>query len=355
MIAFYEPAQRHLEGRRRWRRERTSERHEPQRRAPGHRAGLVPDGTKIAYVARIDHQSPNTAHVHVMNPDGSGQTPLSSTLGGTGPQWSPDAAKIAYTESNTCSPTCLIQIHTVNPDGSGDQVVTSGDWTRPHWSPDGTKFVVQRGQAIGTMNVDGTGTVVISPNPGWGQQQPDWQPVFATGYPRPKGASPVRVPLVPAIQGVSRHRRTSIEPHGPPLEHVSCNPPRQQSATLTVGTPDANGHQAESDGFVNAVATVLGNPGTPADEADVNIVASRDRRAVPSPHRRNAWEERGPTTRAACCCQVAPPYHRQVERPLPEHVGHDPGHDICESRSAAWRPDPRTGATCSLSTSAWTP
>jgi hypothetical protein len=231
-----------------------------------------PDGTEIAYVARTTNHSPNPAYVHVMNADGTGQTALPVTLGGADPQWSPDGSKIAYTERNTCNPSCPIRIHTINPDGSGDQVVTSGEWFRPHWSPDGTKFVVQGGQAIATMNVDGTGLVVISPNPGWGQERPDWQPVSATGYPRPAGASPLRVSLVPGYKEclvTGNFNRT----HGPPLEHVSCNPPRQQSAVLTVGTPDANGYPTVSEGFVK-LAAVAGSPGTPGDQADVNITAS---------------------------------------------------------------------------------
>lgn len=228
-----------------------------------------PGGTQIAYVARTTNNFPNPFYIHVMNADGTGQTALPSTLGGHGPQWSPDGTKIAYTESNTCSPSCPTQIHTVDPDGTNDQVVTSGDWHVPHWSPDGTKFVVRRGQSIGTMNVDGTGIVVIAPDPGWGQQDPDWGPTFATGHPRPSGASPVRVSLVPAYKQCVNFNRN----HGPPLSSLSCMPPRQESATLTVGTPDANGHAAASEGFVK-LAVVVGTPGTQADEADVNIDAS---------------------------------------------------------------------------------
>ena len=60
-------------------------------------------------------------------------------------------------------------------------------------------------------------------------------------YPRPKGATPHRTPLVPAYQECTAPNRV----HGPPLDDPSCAPPVQQSGTLTVGTPDANGFVAE--------------------------------------------------------------------------------------------------------------
>jgi hypothetical protein len=68
-------------------------------------------------------------------------------------------------------------------------------------------------------------------------------------YPRPKGATPLRVSLVPAFQACTAANRT----HGAPLAFGSCAPPVQASAQLTVGTPDApgNGAAANSVGFVN--------------------------------------------------------------------------------------------------------
>jgi hypothetical protein len=63
---------------------------------------------------------------------------------------------------------------------------------------------------------------------------------------RPKGASPVRVSLVPAYKACAAPNRT----HGAPLAFPSCNPPVQSSNFLTVGTPDANGAGANSIGFL---------------------------------------------------------------------------------------------------------
>ena len=89
------------------------------------------------------------------------------------------------------------------------------------------------------------------------------------GYPRPKTAAKVRVSLVPAFNQCTSGNRM----HGPPLAHPSCNPPVQSSPNLTVGTPDANGAAANATGFVR-VAPIPGNPGTPADEADVSLIVS---------------------------------------------------------------------------------
>jgi hypothetical protein len=63
---------------------------------------------------------------------------------------------------------------------------------------------------------------------------------------RPKGATPMRVPLVPAFNQCTSPNRT----HGSPLAFPSCNPPVQSSNFLTVGTPDANGAGANSMGFL---------------------------------------------------------------------------------------------------------
>jgi hypothetical protein len=64
-------------------------------------------------------------------------------------------------------------------------------------------------------------------------------------HPRPRGASPLRVSLVPAYKQCTAPNST----HGPPLAFPSCTPPVQASNFVTVGTPDANGAEANSIGF----------------------------------------------------------------------------------------------------------
>lgn len=90
-----------------------------------------------------------------------------------------------------------------------------------------------------------------------------------TGFPRPKGATPTRVALVPGFNACTTPNRT----HGPSLAFGSCNPPVRSSAVLTVGSPDANGFAANSQGSVKLEA-LTGNPATEADEADVALTVS---------------------------------------------------------------------------------
>jgi hypothetical protein len=68
---------------------------------------------------------------------------------------------------------------------------------------------------------------------------------FQTMYPRPKGATPFRVSLVPAFARCASPDKT----HGAPLAFPSCSP-QQASPNLTVGTPDANAQAANSVGTV---------------------------------------------------------------------------------------------------------
>jgi hypothetical protein len=91
----------------------------------------------------------------------------------------------------------------------------------------------------------------------------------AVGYPRPKGASPMRVPLVPAFAPCTSPNGT----HGAPLAFPSCAPPAQASGFLTVGTDDANGNGQRLIGSVTLKAKV-GNPATEVDDADAMITLS---------------------------------------------------------------------------------
>jgi hypothetical protein len=127
---------------------------------------------------------------------------------------------------------------------------------------------------IGVRAVSEDGTRVILDTPGAllaGDADGGFDLYSATladGYTRPKGATPVRVALVPAYAACSSANRA----HGPPLASGSCNPPAQASPNLTVGTPDANGAQSNSIGYVRLDARP-GAAGAP-DDADADIAVS---------------------------------------------------------------------------------
>jgi hypothetical protein len=94
------------------------------------------------------------------------------------------------------------------------------------------------------------------------------------GYPRPRGATPVTVPLVIAYSECLAPNRS----HGPPDlpggsdPDASCAPPVQTSSQLTVGTPDSNSRGSNFTGSVR-LSVVLGDP-APPDDADVLLTAS---------------------------------------------------------------------------------
>ncbi len=90
--------------------------------------------------------------------------------------------------------------------------------------------------------------------------------VLNDAYARPRGASPMRLPLVPSYAPCTQPNSL----HGAPLAHESCAPPVRRSSNLTLGSPDANGRPAASSGFARIVVAA-GDPATPADDADVVI------------------------------------------------------------------------------------
>ena len=116
----------------------------------------------------------------------------------------------------------------------------------------------------------GTGWALYYIN--WNAPGQEIHRITYTGTPRaharPRGATPLRVPLVPAFDACTAPNRG----HGAPLAYGSCTPPSQSSSQLTVGTPDANGRPAGATGSV-LLKTIVGNSGAP-DEADVTLQVS---------------------------------------------------------------------------------
>jgi dipeptidyl aminopeptidase/acylaminoacyl peptidase len=263
-----------------------------------------PDGTRIAYVSDIPG-SPDD--LWVMNSDGTGRTQLTFSGGIREPAWSPDGAQIAFTLGNeiyligadggnvtnlTSSPAVdevpswspdatriafstnrdgNFEIYTMNRDGSGLERVTSNSVpdSSPAWSPDGTRIAFERDFHIWTMNAAGGAETQVTTSFNSCHRHPDWQPLPVSAYPRPRGATPMYVSLVPAFAPCTSANRT----HAAPLSFGSCAPPSPRSPNLTVGTPDANGKSAKSTGFA-ILHTKVGNRATPADEADLLLGVS---------------------------------------------------------------------------------
>ena len=87
------------------------------------------------------------------------------------------------------------------------------------------------------------------------------------GYARPGGSSPIRVSLVPAYNMCTAGGANVV--HGTPLAEPACNPPTATSSYVTVGTPDVDGAEANSEGSIK-LTTDTGTPGPP-DDADVVV------------------------------------------------------------------------------------
>jgi WD40-like Beta Propeller Repeat len=202
------------------------------------------------------------SEIAVVNADGTGLHDLTSNTASDYPAgWSSDGQKILF-QSNRDGNS---EIYVMNPDGSSQVNLTNNPAYDccAGWSPDGRKIAFFSNRDgdydIYVMNRDGSGLVHVTNDPGT-EQGVGWQPIPYTGYPRPKGAAPINIQLVPAYARCTAPNRS----HGAPLSSGSCAPPTQTSSQLTVGTPDTNGQGA------NLNSKILYGVGS----GDVGIIAT---------------------------------------------------------------------------------
>ena len=223
-----------------------------------------PDGSRIAYL-ETDFWGGTYTRVYVVNADGSGKVQLTTSGYAGCPRWSPEGSKIAFELGG--------DIWTVNPEGGSlDNLTgTAAQDLFPFWSPDAEKLLFRSNRDgspdLYVMNRDGS-TVTRVTNSSAVENPFGWQAI-PKNYPRPKGASPSYFSLVPGYTPCTSSNRQ----HGPPLVFPSCNPPAPASPHLTIGSPDANGAVAQFTGHL-LTSVLVGNPATPADEADATLEAS---------------------------------------------------------------------------------
>jgi hypothetical protein len=174
-------------------------------------------------------------------------------------------------------------VYVVNRDGTGTTQLTHfapGSQTAavdPVWSRDGAKIVYgqQDPSALGpdlvVMNADGSGPTRLTNTPDVHEDEPDWQPIPINAYPRPRGATPMRISLVPAYPACTSRDRT----HGAPLAYRSCSHPQLTSQYLTVGTPDANGKRTTMEASILLRVVAGASPDVRIDSR-INNVFNKD-------------------------------------------------------------------------------
>jgi hypothetical protein len=234
-------------------------------RSSGESPVWSPDGQKIAFT---EVGAAGFMDIYVMNADGTGVVNVTDDPAPDGGQaWSPDGKRIVFGRGARYVGD-TVHMYIVNADGTGETAVSDGD-VAPAWSPDGSRLVFTSLSSIFTSSTDGSGRTQLTITSRDGR--PDWQPLVRN-YPRPKGAGPLSISLVPAYNPCTSPNST----HGSPLASPSCNQPVQTSDYLTVGTADSNQRPTKSYGALVSEVQI-GDPATAADEADVQLTfALRD-------------------------------------------------------------------------------
>jgi WD40-like Beta Propeller Repeat len=232
-----------------------------------------PDGTKIAFKCGPFN---NEHDICSVNADGTGLMNLTNTPMFTenNYDWSPDGTKIVFDGYPPNDPSASTDVYVMNRDGTGRANLTSSpgqyDGAPLVWAPNGAILFASSRLPEGLYLTSANGSSVT-----WYEftlNLSDWQAAPAAapaGIARPKGASPLRVSLVPAFQKCNAPDST----HGAPLAYPSCLGPRKISQYLTMGTPDQNGRPAKAIDSISLIATP-GDPATTANEADVKLNAT---------------------------------------------------------------------------------
>ena len=217
-----------------------------------------PAGEPIAYDVRGTDGS--ALGIWKVTPDGSGKARLVPE--GFRPDWSPDGHELVFDMPRGLA---ILDVES----GAYPTIPDTAGLTDAVFSPDGTRLAATDGTAIYTMNLGGTDRTLVAAGtaPSW--QAIDPPPFPGPAYPRPRGATPLQIPLVPVyVQCVGAPNNA----HGASLAFPSCSPPQLGTWNLTMGTPDANGAGARFVGSL-FMRTVIDDPDAGPDEADVRITA----------------------------------------------------------------------------------
>jgi Tol biopolymer transport system component len=138
-----------------------------------------PPTARIAFVATGWSVHNADSEIFVMNPDGTGITPISNSPGSDmEPGWSPDGKQIVFVSKRDGN----FEIYLMNADGTGQTRLTNSpeDDHYPAWSPDGRKIAFSSyqdaHQDLYLINADGTGLTRLTNSPDANERYPDWSP-----------------------------------------------------------------------------------------------------------------------------------------------------------------------------------
>ena len=105
---------------------------------------------------------PGKGHIYLVNIDGTGLTPLTTSGYDWEPAWSPDGMRIIFLSQRNNHHTNNNEIYIMDADGSNQKRLSNSPaiYGNPAWSPDGRHIVFQRTVGrhpqIWTMLADGT-------------------------------------------------------------------------------------------------------------------------------------------------------------------------------------------------------
>ena len=133
----------------------------------------------IAFARRGDA---NTYEIYVMNPDGSERRLTDNTAQDFGPSWSPNGGRLAFHSDRVEGDDARrgpSHIYLMNADGTGQSPLTTtgADDFNPAWAPDGQVLVFHRhypvgGDEIWIINADGSSAIRLTS--GEDDTVPDW-------------------------------------------------------------------------------------------------------------------------------------------------------------------------------------